>query len=108
MATTTERRIHKRFDVPCRVRIERDEGPPLRARTANVSDGGAFFCADTAARVGDHLQLLLSVPRETANTFFLEQFAARAEVVRREAPAEGAEEPGLAVRFEEPLGLDLP
>ncbi len=108
MATAAERRQHPRFAVPCRLRIEWSEGTPVRARTINVSDGGAFFFADVAARVGDSLQVLLSVPRETANTFFLEQFAVPARVVRRDSKDDESGEAGVAVRFEKPVRLDLP
>ena len=49
----------------------------------------------------------LTVPRDTANTFFLEQFAARAKVVRCDRPPDGRAGAGVALRFEKELALDL-
>jgi c-di-GMP-binding flagellar brake protein YcgR len=106
MAVAAERRQHIRFEVPCRVRFAGPGGEEVRSRTLNVSDGGALLPAPLPVAVGEALHLHLAVPRETANTFFLEQFAVRARVVRHVAgPAEG---PGIAVQFERPLRLDLP
>ena len=108
MAVGTERRKHARFDVPCRLRIERRDAPALRTRTLNVSDGGALFPAPAAPGVGEAFHVRLSVPRETSNTFFLEQFAVRARVVRQEARRGSGEATAVAVEFERPLHLDLP
>ena len=49
----------------------------------------------------------LTVPRDTANTFFLEQFAARAQVIRCDRPSAGESGTGVALKFEKELALDL-
>jgi c-di-GMP-binding flagellar brake protein YcgR len=106
MAVSTERRKHARFDVPCRVRVERPDGAEVRSRTLNVSDGGALFSASPPLEIGESVHVRLAVPRETANTFFLEQFAVRARVVRHvPGVAEGT---GVAIQFERALALGLP
>jgi hypothetical protein len=69
-----------RFTVPCRLRFEWKEGSTLRVRTLIVSDGGAYFVTEEGFGGGAEGARALSVPRDTANTFFLEQFAAEAEV----------------------------
>ncbi|HUX01983.1 MAG: PilZ domain-containing protein [Phycisphaerae bacterium] len=108
MATVSERRKHERFDVPCRLRVELPDGGDLRARAVNVSDGGAYFVADMPPRIGQQVQVRLGVPRDTANTFFLEQFAAGASVVRHVPPKRDGEGVGVALRFEKIVPLDLP
>ena len=109
MATSTERRKYARFPIPCRLRIETPAGALLRARAVNVSDGGAYFVTDEVLEVGAKVRVRLSVPRDTANTFFLEQFAAEARVLRRDPPAEGEVGiAGVALEFEKTLPLDLP
>jgi c-di-GMP-binding flagellar brake protein YcgR len=108
MASVSERRQHQRFDVPCRLRVELPDGGDLRARAVNISNGGAYFVADLAPTVGQQVQVRLGVPRDTANTFFLEQFAAAANVVRHDPPRRDGEGVGIALRFEKTLPLDLP
>jgi hypothetical protein len=58
--------------------------------------------------IGGKVTVRLAVPRDTANTFFLEQFAARAEVIRRDPPPAGHPGVGVALKFEKVLSLDLP
>ena len=108
MAVSAERRQHQRFDVPCRLRLELPDGHGLRARAINVSEGGAYFVGEKVPDVGQEVSVRPGVPRDTANTFFLEQFAARAKVIRHDAPHEVGEGVGVALRFENPLPLDLP
>jgi len=108
MVTSTERRQHTRFTVPCRLRVEWKEGSTLRVRTLNVSDGGAYFVTEEGFEVGRKVRVRLSVPRDTANTFFLEQFAAEAEVVRLDRTADGETAgAGVALAFATRLPLDL-
>ncbi len=107
MATAAERRRHRRFDVVCRLCIEAPGGTELRARTVNVSDGGAYFLTDEGIEVGHEVRVRLTVPRDTANTFFLEQFAAQAQVVRRDPPGGGEKASGVALKFQKVLALDL-
>ena len=108
MATSAERRKFTRHSVPCRLKIEVTEGSDLRVRTVNISDGGAYFVTDELLEVGRKVRVRLAVPRDTANTFFLEQFAAEAKVIRCEPPAEGESASGVALAFEKILVLDLP
>jgi hypothetical protein len=49
----------------------------------------------------------VAVPRDTANTFFLEQFAARARVIRCDPLGEDQGGTGVALEFEKALALDL-
>jgi len=107
MASPPERRRHRRHEIPCRLRVELPSGDDLRARTINVCDGGAYFVVDDPPEPGQELQVQLTVPRDTANTFFLEQFAARAKVVRKDRPADGRPGAGVALRFEKDLALDM-
>ena len=75
-----------------------------------MSDGGALLQApaDQELAPGEPVKLLLRVPRSTPNTYMLEDFSSGANVVRRQ-PAADAAGPGqyLAVRFSEPLSLEL-
>lgn len=107
MAAESDRRKHRRFDIPCRLSLELPAGAGVRTRTLNISDGGAYFVTEQPLEVGRVLSVRLSVPRDTANTFFLEQFAARARIVRCDPPPEGLQGRGVAVRFEKELALDL-
>ena len=107
MATSSERRKHRRFDLPCRLRIESPGGGDVRARTVNVCDGGVYFVVDRGLELGREVYVQLTVPRDTANTFFLEQFAAHAQVIRCDRPAPGQRGTGVALRFEKELALDL-
>jgi c-di-GMP-binding flagellar brake protein YcgR len=108
MATSAERRKFTRHSIPCRLKVAVAEGSDLRVRTRNISDGGAYFVTDEVLEVGRKVRVRLAVPRDTANTFFLEQFAAEAKVVRLEPPAEGESASGVALVFEKVLALDLP
>jgi len=62
--------------------------------------------ADEVLEVGRQVQVRLTVPRNTANTFFLEQFAARAKVIRCDPLPDGGGV-RVALRFEKDLVLDL-
>jgi len=109
MAVSQERRKYRRFDVPCRLNVELPGGGAVRVRTVNISDGGAYFVTDGVIEVGRQVNVRLTVPRDTANTFFLEQFAARAKVIRCEPqrPKGDNDCAGVALRFEKVLTLDL-
>ena len=58
-----------------------------------------------APEPGRQLDLKLSIPRSTPNTFLMEPVAGQAIVVRHEPADDGAR--NVAVRFEPPLTLDL-
>jgi hypothetical protein len=106
MPAPSERRKYRRFDVPCRLNVDLPGGGGVRVRTINVSDGGAYFVTDEEIEIGRQVNVRLTVPRDTANTFFLEQFAARASVIRCESePQNGGRR--VALQFEKVLVLDL-
>ena len=108
MSSSDERRRCPRYEIPCRLRVELSSGADVRTRTLNVSDSGAYFVAEEAVpEVGHTVTVRLAVPRDTANTFFLEQFAAKAKVIRREAATGDRPGVGIALRFEKVLALDL-
>ena len=84
----TERRAYKRFAMPCPSQVANpDAAESVKGKALNVSDGGMFLAMpvrdlppqDTTVRVR------FSVPRSTPNTYMLEDFACKAQVVRHEA-----------------------
>jgi c-di-GMP-binding flagellar brake protein YcgR len=107
MATPAERRKHRRFDIPCRLRVQLPSGGNVRARTLNISDGGAYFITEEVVEVGREVDVGVAVPRDTANTFFLEQFAARARVIRCDPLGNEQSGTGVALEFQKALALDL-
>jgi hypothetical protein len=107
MGASDERRRFTRFDVPCRLRIEWPSGRDIATRSVNISDGGVYFVTDEVVDVGREVTVRLAVPRDTSNTFFLEQFAAKARVIRRDPPSDDQQGIGIALRFENQLALDL-
>ena len=107
MGASAERRRFARFEVPCRLRIEWPSGRDVSTRSINVSDGGVYFVTDEVVDVGREVTVRLAVPRDTANTFFLEQFAAKARVIRRDPPTDDQPGIGIALEFESKLALDL-
>jgi hypothetical protein len=107
MSKSDERRKYARFEVPCRLRVEWPNGRDVSTRTANISEGGAYFVTDEVMEIGREVTVRLAVPRDTANTFFLEQFAAKAHVIRRDPPDDTRQGIGIALEFEKTLPLDL-
>jgi hypothetical protein len=107
MGTSAERRKHRRFEIPCRLRVELPSGGNVRVRAVNISDGGAYFITGQGVQVGREVEVGVAVPRDTANTFFLEQFAARARVIRCDPLGEDQGGTGVALEFEKALALDL-
>ncbi len=106
MSPLADRRVHPRYDIPACLRLEWEADDSVRTRAVNLSSGGAFFLAAAAPDVGEAVRLHLAIPRDTASTFFLEQFAAAGRVIRREPGPEGAT--AVAVAFDEPMALELP
>ena len=101
-----DRRVNKRFDLPCPVIVIDGEGRELlRGRTTNVSDGGALLPAARLLPLGQDVHANLRVPRRTSNTFMYEDFFAAARVVRHQADAPGS--PALAIQFTQPVRLQL-
>jgi hypothetical protein len=104
-----ERRKHKRHRLDCPVRLDRPGGKPGgKSRTINVSDGGTLLPAPEGfdPAVGQRVTVHFSVPRQTPNTFLLEQFEAPASIVRAETPKRGARGQ-VALKFDSPLDLGL-
>jgi hypothetical protein len=106
-ASAAERRRHARYPVPCRLHIEWPSGRDIRTRSVNISDSGAYFVTEEVVDVGREVTVRLAIPRDTANTFFLEQFAARARIIRRDPPTDDQQGIGIALEFEKELELDL-
>ena len=105
----SERRRHKRLELKCPITMAAAAGEPIgRSRTANISDGGAlvYLPAGELPACGSEVDLAISVPRRTANTYMLEEFASRAKVLRHQPPGD---DPAAAVAFQfaEPLALGL-
>jgi hypothetical protein len=108
-APKRERRKHKRHKLECPVRLHRpDDKPAGKSRTIDVSDSGALLPAPEGFDpvLGQRVTVHISVPRQTPNTFLLEEFEAPASVVRAERPQGGAP-PQVALKFDSPLDLGL-
>ena len=104
-----ERRKHKRHEVSCPATLTQDDGRLIASgKTANVSDGGAFFftSAGDLVNLDGRLILKLAVPRKTANTYMLEDFSLPAHVVRRNQ-SYGQTLTGIALEFTSPVDLGL-
>ena len=109
MVMQSERRKHPRFNLPCRVKIAvPDHDKDLRVRSVNVSAGGLCCLVAAALSPGTDVFLRVAVPRDTANTFFLEKFSSAARVVRIDPPRPDEPEPRVALQFMSPLPVDLP
>jgi hypothetical protein len=104
----TERRAHRRFDIACPTTIIDENGRELfRAKTANLSDGGALLQPDVhAMEPGQGVHLNLRVPRQTPNTFMYEDFFSGARVIRLQPTGDGSGT-ATAVMFAQPLKLEL-
>lgn len=112
MRTRKERRRHERFDLSCPLVVTDADGRELlRARTVNVSDGGALLAPVAGAPAkGAKVRVLLRVPRTTPNTFMYEEFETAAAVVRLDGPADAKGDPAApaaAVKFARPMSLEL-
>ena len=109
--TRDERRQHRRWDMACPITLQDAAGQPLlQGRSLNVSNGGLYLTTrDGELPVGslpERITVLLSVPRSTPNSFMFEEFRGDAAVVRH-LPPDGQRGAGVALRFVQPLGLDL-
>lgn len=103
-----ERRQHPRHSLSCPARLVDETGRHLASgKTVNISDGGLLMpiAPEAAPQPGQQLDLKLSVPRSTPNTFLMQTFIAKAIVVRHDQSDDGTGR--VAVRFEPPLDLDL-
>lgn len=106
--TNSERRAHQRHDLACPARLVDQTGTFVATgKTRNISDGGMLLPVKSqdAASPGTRVDVKLSIPRSTPNTYLMQPFRGQALVVRKH------DEPGgptcLAVQFEPPLDLDL-
>ncbi len=103
-----ERRQYPRHGLSCPARLVDEAGRHLASgKTVNISDGGLLMPAEPKATPlpGQHLDVKLSIPRSTPNTFLMQAFTAKAIVVRHDQSDDGAGR--VAVRFEHPIDLDL-
>jgi hypothetical protein len=100
MAPDYDRRQYKRYELACPVVLLTGKNHVIgRGKTLNISDGGALIpmSDDHLPACGSKLDVRISVPRSTANSFMLEGFSSHAYVVRHE------EDNGtdcIAVRFQ--------
>lgn len=107
-----ERRQNKRFAIRCGAAVLASPGQAaIKVRTINVSDGGALLEVPVAsvppqACPGESIEVTLSVPRSTANTYMVEQLASPARVIRHEMLNDNSLV-GLALQFLRPLELGI-
>ena len=103
-----ERRLYPRHEMSCPARLVGEAGTLVATgRTINISDGGLLLPVRPQDRppAGEIVDVKLSVPRSTPNTFLMQPFCSQAVVVRQEETPDGACH--VAVRFDPPLDLDL-
>ncbi len=103
-----ERRQHPRHPLPCPARLVDETGRHLASgKTFNISDGGLLMPIEpkAAPHPGQQLDVKLSIPRSTPNTFLMQAFTAKAIVIRHDQTDDGAGR--VAIRFEHPIDLDL-
>lgn len=109
--STIDRRVFRRWEMPCLISLFDDGGRMLaRTRTVNISDGGAYVMVPVEnlpeGSLPHKLNVHLSVPRSTPNTYLLEDFRTWA-TVRRAEPLEREDCAGLAISWIEPIHLEL-
>ena len=79
-----------------------------RGRVRNISDGGVLVALPQRPlpACGSQVDVNLRVPRATANTYMLEEFTCRAQVVRHQG-REGSPAAMVALAFTQPVKLAL-
>lgn len=109
-ADLRERRQFDRISKSCPVWFSAEElRDELKARTVNLCDGGVLCrlgVDEVPWNVGDFVRLRLNVPRETPNTYFLENVEADCRVVRFEVSREG-DDHLMALAFHPRLDLGI-
>jgi hypothetical protein len=122
-SATAERRIFHRKPLVCHCWQRSQAGEPtggtgrfagLAGRTLNLSDGGALIQLTnlpdgtiSRPRPGQTIELTLAVPRSMADAFHLEHVRVRGEVVRVNGHGHGQPASVFAVRFGQPMPLQL-
>lgn len=104
-----DRRTYKRIDMSCPVVVFDMAGKKIaKSQTVNLSDGGMLLSvpAESLPAVETDVNITLSVPRTTANTYMLEDFAGQARVTRHEPLADKAAT-GFALKFYKPMAMML-
>ena len=104
-----ERRRYKRHALPCRVKFTDPRGHiQAEGKSLNISDGGLLVSLPLAEipQRNTTTRVHVSLPRYTTNTFMLEDVERDGMVVRH-APLRDDRFAGVAVRFEEPVRLQL-
>lgn len=113
MATASERRAHRRFQVVCPIVLCDARGREVAAsRTVDVSDGGALLAVRAAPRGeaqalgvgGQVMHVTLRVPRQTPNTLMFQDFTTQARLVRAQRLGGDMR---FAIQFAAPLALEL-
>ncbi|MDD4888548.1 MAG: PilZ domain-containing protein [Phycisphaerae bacterium] len=118
-----DRRTFRRVPLVCDVWQRADSGERiggigrfggLAGRTLNVSDGGALIQltnlpegAVSRPQPGQAIELTLALPRSTADTFLLEHVKVKGEVIRVLGHGMGQPATTFAVRFGQPMPLQL-
>ncbi len=95
----------------CPVALQAEDGLALvKARTENVSEGGAYLIIARGdlpvAVLPEQVDVTLAIPRTTPNTYLLEQFTAHASIIRTDKDS-GTGSAGVALRFQGTDGPDL-
>lgn len=104
-----ERRQSIRMDVPCPYEVRDPSGAVLgKGRTLNIGNGGMFLPMrlDRLSEPDTTVQVRFALPRSTPNTYMLEDFSAKARVLRHQ-PLRDANLAGVAVQFDQPIDLGL-
>ena len=107
MDSISEKRQFKRMDLVCPASLHDGKGQLLvTAKATNISNSGLFMAVprDAIKEFEKEVNLAFAVPRQTANSYMIEDFACRATIVRRETSDEAVI---LALAFQKPLPLDL-
>jgi c-di-GMP-binding flagellar brake protein YcgR len=109
--SAVERRKFKRHNIGCAVALQRPASQgPVASKTVDVSDGGALLVIPikNVPRLSERVNVVLALPRSTANTYMVEEVACEARVVRHQ-PMEDDEVVGVALQFNpvQKLGLEV-
>lgn len=100
MYETQDNRRHRRCKVSCPVTIySSSDDMPTTTASGDLSDGGVFMTVSPsqAPAVDASVDLTFCVPRESSR---IDCFSVAATVVRRDAA-------GVAMKFDNPIGLSL-